>query len=113
MSLQYLGESASFGPPQRVLGKSSTQPILFGVIGSFRGDQKTQTLQQKFQRPPNGSLPETMGGKAGAISDRHILGSPAKTHIPGLHHGQVPFAGPFMSGHGEIEVIKGHSYMAR
>jgi hypothetical protein len=54
-----------------------------------------------------------MGGKAGAISDRHILGSPAKTHIPGLHHGQVPFAGPFMSGHGEIEVIKGHSYMAR
>lgn len=111
--MQYLGDTASMGPPQRVVGKSSTQPILFGVIGSHRGDGKYQALQSVFQRPPEAKAPPTLPGTPGPISDRHLLGKAGKTHIPGIHHGMVPFAGAFMSGHGDIETIKGHSYKAR
>lgn len=104
MSLQdlpYMG-----GYPQRVIGKSSTQPTLFGVLGMFHSDHKFQGLQQVVERPSHYKLPPLHSGHSehGANSDRGILGAPAKTHIPGIHYGMVPFAGAFMSGHGEIEV---------
>ena len=104
MSLQdlpYMG-----GYPQKVVGKSSTQPILFGILGMFKGDEKFQGLQQVVERPSHGKLPPLHSGKADhhGNSDRDILGAPAKTHIPGIHYGMQPFAGAFMSGHGEVEV---------
>jgi len=92
------------GYPQRVVGKSSTQPILFGVLGQFKGDQKFQALQQVVERPASYKLPPLHSGSGGANSSRDILGPPAKTHIPGIHYGMMPFAGAFMSGHGEIEI---------
>lgn len=109
--MQYLGESATFGPPQKVVGPSSTQPILFGVIGSHRPDQKFQALQTIFQRPADGAIPKTISGVMD--TSRNTFGKAPKTTIPGIHHGMVPFAGAFMSGHGDIETIKGHSYSAR
>lgn len=111
--MQYLGQSASMGPPSKVIGPSTTQPSLFGVIGAFRPDQKYQALQTVFQRPADGPLPKTMAGNASIESMRSILGAPAKTKIPGIHHGMMPFAGAFMSGHGDIDVIKGHAYIGR
>ena len=104
MSLQdlpYMG-----GYPQRVVGPSSAQPILFGVLGHFKGDQKYQALQQVVERPSKFKLPPLQAGRAGPSenSSRDILGPPAKTHIPGIHYGMVPFAGAFMAGHGEIEI---------
>jgi hypothetical protein len=94
------------GYPQRVVGKSSTQPILFGVLGQFKGDHKFQALQQVVERPASYKLPPLHSGNSekGANSSRDILGPPAKTHIPGIHYGMMPFAGAFMSGHGEIEI---------
>jgi len=105
MSLQdlpYMG-----GYPQRVVGASSTQPTLFGVLGMFKSDQKFQGLQQVAERPSHYKLPPLHSGKPEAHhanSDRDILGHAAKTHIPGVHYGMSPFAGAFMSGHGEVEV---------
>ena len=97
------------GYPQHVVGKSSTQPTLFGVLGQFRGDQKFQGLQQVVERPSHYKLPPLHSGvgsakEHGANSDRDILGHPAKTHIPGIHYGMMPFAGAFMSSHGDIEI---------
>jgi len=104
MSLQdlpYMG-----GYPQKVVGKSSTQPILFGVLGMFKGDEKFQGLQQVVERKSHGKLPPLHAGKdSHGNSDRDILGHAAKTHIPGVHYGMVPFAGAFMSSHGEVEVL--------
>jgi hypothetical protein len=104
--MQYLGQSASMGPPSKVVGPSTTQPSLFGVIGAFRPDQRFQALQQVFERPADGAIPKTMSGHIN--TSRNTFGKAPKTYIPGLHYGQVPFAGAFMSGHGDIEVIKGH-----
>jgi hypothetical protein len=103
-TLPYMG-----GYPQRVVGPSSTQPTLFGVLGMFRDDEKFQALQQVVERPSHFHLPKLYSGHADHCNtDRGLLGSPAKTHIPGIHHGMVPFAGRFMSGHGNIEVYDGH-----
>jgi len=96
--LPYMG-----GYPQRVVGESSTQPTLFGIIGMFKGDQKYQGLQQVVERPSEGKLPPLYSGHDHE-TDRGISGHSAKTHIPGIHYGMVPFAGAFMSAHGEIEI---------
>ena len=104
LNLPYMG-----GYPQRVVGPSSTQPTLFGVLGMFKGDEKFQALQQVVERPPNAKLPPVYSGRdEHCNTDRCLLGPPAKTHIPGLHHGMVPFAGRFMSEHGNVEVYHGH-----
>jgi len=92
LSLPYMG-----GPPQKVAGPFSTQPTLFGVLGMFKETNKTQTLQNLVSRPGKGKVPGTMSEKSATQSMRGILGPAAKTHIPGLHHGMVPFAGRFMS----------------
>jgi len=97
------------GYPQRVIGPSSTQPTLFGVLGMFKDDEKFQALQQVVERPPNAKIPPVYSGRdEHCNTDRHLLGAPAKTHIPGLHHGMVPFAGRFMTEHGNVEVYHGH-----
>jgi len=98
LNLPYMG-----GYPQKVIGESSTQPILFGILGMFKGDQKTQTLQQVVERPSHYKLPPLINEKEHCNTARGLLG-PSKTHIPGIHHGMVPFAGRFMSEHGHIEV---------
>lgn len=107
----YSGQQYAMGPPQNVVGSSTDQPSLFGVIGSFRGDNKFQALQQKFVRNPTQPIPKTISGVM--TTDRNTFGKAPKTYIPGLHHGQVPFAGPFMSAHGDMEVLPSHKYTAR
>jgi hypothetical protein len=97
--LPYMG-----GYPQKVVGESSTQPILFGVLGMFKGDQKFQGLQQVVEGKPIGHLPHLVSTHDHMNSEKHIMGAPAKTHIPGNHYGMVPFAGRFMTEQGHIEV---------
>jgi hypothetical protein len=96
LALPYMG-----GYPQKVVGPFSTQPTLFGVIGRFKESNKTQTLQTLVSKPGTGKIPGTMSEKSATQSMRGLLGPAAKTHIPGLHHGMVPFAGRFMSHVGE------------
>jgi len=99
-NLPYMGNY-----PQKVVGKDSTQPILFGVIGAHKQSNKYQALQQVVEHTPHGELPPTVSSTHTHMNtDKHLLGHPAKTHIPGIHYGMVPFAGRFMSQHGEIEV---------
>jgi hypothetical protein len=102
-NLPYMG-----GYPQKVVGQSSTQPILFGVLGMFKGDEKFQALQQVVEHPPSAKLPQLVSTHGHMNTERHIVGSPAKTHIPGIHYGMQPFAGNFMTQHGHIEVYGAH-----
>ena len=98
-TLPYMG-----GYPQKVIGKSSTQPILFGVLGMFKGDEKFQALQQVVQGKPDFRMPPLVSSHDHMNSERHVMGAPAKTHIPGNHYGMQPFAGRFMTEQGHIEV---------
>jgi hypothetical protein len=35
-------------------------------------------------------------------TEKHILGKAAKTHVPGTHYGQVPYAGKYLSENGKM-----------
>ena len=105
LNLPYMG-----GYPQKVIGESSTQPTLFGVIGMFRGDEKFQALQQVVERPSSFKIPPIINDPSKICTDRHLTGVASKTHIPGLHYGMQPFAGRFMTEHGNVEVYHGHAY---
>jgi len=105
-TLPYMG-----GYPHNVIGKSSSQPTTFGVIGMFHGDNKYQALQEKVVRPSHYKLPPLYSGNEHHMnSDRCILGHPSKTHIPNIHYGQVPFAGRFMTEHGHVEVYSANPH---
>ena len=83
----------------RSVKEPGPQPTVFGVLG--------HTRESGMSRMLNGLVIETTPAKMKADvesvskkmknSDRHILGPAAKTHIPGAHMGQVPYAGRFMS----------------
>lgn len=102
MSLQAL---PYMKPASKVTGIGSSQPTLFGVMGMFAKDERFSGVQQQIIGKSVGKLPPLHAGSAAAgNTDRELLGPPAKTCIPGVHYGMVPFAGHFMSAHGDIEV---------
>lgn len=92
-------------PASKVTGPGSTQPTLFGVLGMFGRDERFAGVQQQIIGKSSGKLPPLHSGSASAgNTDRSLLGPPSKTHIPPMHYGMIPFAGHFMSAHGDIEV---------
>jgi len=102
MSLQAL---PYMKPASKVTGPGSTQPTLFGVMGMFGRDEKFAGVQQQIIGKSSGKLPPLHSGSASAgNTDRDLLGPPAKTNIPPMHYGMQPFAGHFMTAHGDIEV---------
>lgn len=81
-------------------GRGSTQPTIFGVIGRTKMDPYSASLQDL--------VCDTKSGRpAPVVSDKMIVGhhntersnvsAPPATYIPGIHHGQVPYPGRFMS----------------
>ena len=90
--------------PRRMKGKGAPRSTVFGVLGRTKEDPYTKVL--------GGLVHETTGSKAvhkgevkkiGMVdkTDRHIAGAPSKTHIPGVHMGQVPYPGHYMSAVGK------------
>jgi hypothetical protein len=74
-------------------------------MGMFARDERFAGVQQQIIGKSSGKLPPLHAGSAAAgNTDRDLLGPPAKTHVPAVHYGMVPFAGHFMSAHGDIEV---------
>jgi hypothetical protein len=47
----------------------------------------------KSAAPP----PEIIRNKPGLMTERCIVGPASKTHVPGEHFGQVPYAGAMMT----------------
>jgi hypothetical protein len=93
-------------PVSKVAGLGSTQPTLFGVLGMFAKDEHFAGLQKQVMHKSHGMLPPLYSGEPTHHhnTDRDLLGPASKTHIPGIHYGMVPFAGAFMSGHGDMEI---------
>lgn len=83
----------------RAVKEPGPQPTVFGVLGHTKESGMTRML--------NGLVVETTPRKVQADvekvtkdmknSERKILGAASKTHIPGAHMGQVPYAGMYMS----------------
>ena len=92
----------SFVPPYRLQmkGKGAPEPTLFGVLGQTKESPYDRSLGGLVVKSSGGKTPPTMK-RGGVMSERGEVGTPpAKTHIPGAHYAQVPYAGKFMSTKG-------------
>jgi len=89
--------------PRATHGRGSTQPTLFGVIGRTRMDPYHSSLQDivmntKASAPVPGHLISDKGMMAHhQNTERMVVSHAPATSIPGIHHGQVPYPGHFMS----------------
>ena len=85
--------------PRRMSGKGAPRQTVFGVLG--------QTMETSMSKSLGGLVKESTRVSAPKVSmkassekkntDHHIIGAAAKTHTPGSHTGQVPYAGQYMS----------------
>jgi hypothetical protein len=84
-------------------GKGSTQPTIFGVIGRTKLDPYQASLQNLvLGTKASAGVPSDLKSAGKLLAhhentERHIVGRPPATSIPGIHHGQVPYPGYFMS----------------
>ena len=97
-------------PKIMMAGKGAPRSTVFGVLGRLPKNEEhvgVKSLGGLIKDSKVGhSLPGTyMSEKAAersvGLTSRHILGKAAKTHIPGVHHGQIPYAGYYMSAVGK------------
>ena len=87
--------------PRQMKGKGAPRDTTFGVLGKTKEDPKMRSLGGLVQHAASGPLKKGTTEKARSITtERDITGPAAKTHIPGAHFGQVPYAGVYMSNMG-------------
>ena len=85
--------------PRRMKGKGAPKQTVFGVLGMTKEEPMSKSLGGLVKESTKVSAPKVSmaASKEKKNTDRHIIGAPAKTHIPGSHMGQVPYAGAYMS----------------
>lgn len=87
---------------RRTSGKGSTQPTIFGVIGRTKMDPYQSSLQNLvLNTKPSAGVPNDLKMNESirhhGNTERSCVSNPPATHIPGMHFGQVPYAGYYMS----------------
>jgi hypothetical protein len=89
--------------PFRMKGPGAPRDTVFGVLGKTKEDNKTRSLGGLVANSkPSAPIPKgNVEHHPREMTERHILGPPSKTKIPGSHFGQVPFPGQFMSALGK------------
>jgi hypothetical protein len=87
------------------LMRNGPRSTVFGAIGAVEKDRAGgATLGGLILDSKVGKLGKGTSHSVGAYhhnTDRHILCSKAKTSVPGVHYGQVPYAGYFRSVEGK------------
>lgn len=81
--------------------KGGVKDTLFGLIGSTTGQSFQKSLGGVVSHAPDGRVPT--GLKKEKVADRteHHIGGKNATSLPGVHHGQVPYAGVYMKAVGK------------
>lgn len=83
--------------PRNMSGRGSPQRTVFGVLGHTIEDPYTKTLGGLVGQKGSGPLPKIVkDSKITDHTEHHIAGSPSKTHIPGVHMGQIPYPGQYL-----------------
>ena len=88
-------------------GKGAPRSTLFGVLGKTKYDPYSRSVGGLVITTTSGaSVPTHMSEKKAMMhpgnTERHILGPASKTHVPGVHYGQVPYAGKYRSEVGKM-----------
>jgi hypothetical protein len=88
--------------PRRMGGKGAPTQTVFGVLGRTMYESSSKSLGGLVRESTNVKAPK-VSQKASSLeknTERHIIGKASKTVIPGVHQGQVPYAGQYMSAVG-------------
>lgn len=89
--------------PRRMSGKGAPKDTLFGVLGHTKMDPLTRSLGGLVIGTTKGESPKKVAVKASSEpknTEHHLLGGEHKSALPGVHYGQIPFAGMFMKAVG-------------
>lgn len=91
-------------PSRNMAGKGAPRSTVFGVLGETKIEEPYHRILGGLVVNSKNSAPIQAGtvihDTKGMNTERHIVGAPAKTHIPGAHYAQVPYAGAYMSKEG-------------
>lgn len=99
MKTPYLQDSDE---PRRMAGKGAPRSTVFGVLGRTKMDPYDRSLGGLVKDTATGKIkPGTVSKGHGFHTERGITGNISKTHIPGAHYAQVPYAGGFMAHEGK------------
>ena len=92
----YLNET---GARFNMKSKSAPKSTVFGVLGKTKMDPYSITLGGLVINSTRVSSLKVAepASREKKNTERHILGPPSKTKIPGSHMGQVPYAGVYRS----------------
>ena len=90
--------------PFRMKGAGAPRDTVFGVLGKTKEDGKMRSLGGLVAySKPSAPIPKgNVEHHPREVTERHIIGPPSKTHIPGGHYAMVPYAGQFMSHMGKV-----------
>ena len=86
-------------PVRQMRGEGAPKSTTFGVLGATKESPKMKSLGGLVHHTVHHKVPkgEVIHKPRLIETERDITGAPAKTHIPGAHFAQVPYAGAFMS----------------
>lgn len=85
-------------PSRNMRGQGAPKSTVFGVLGMTKESPYMKSLGGLVRRAPTKAIPKgTIEKEAGMMSERGAVGMVPRTHIPGQHHGMVPYAGEYMS----------------
>lgn len=89
--------------PRVMEGKGAPRQTVFGVLGHTKDDSEMKTLGGLVQNTKSAPIPkgEVIENPKKLMTERHITGPAAKTHISGEHYGQIPYPGRYMGDAGE------------
>lgn len=81
------------------MGKGMVRSTTFGVLGRTKADMPTRSLGGLVERPVHHKVPKGEVDRHPKLihTERHITGPAAKTHVSGMHFGQVPYPGRYMA----------------
>jgi hypothetical protein len=88
---------------RKMSGKGAPRDTLFGVIGHTKMDPLTRSLGGLVIGTTKGVSEKGIAQKAteGKNTEHHLIGGTHKTALPGVHYGQVPYAGMYMKAVGK------------
>jgi len=89
--------------PRATHGKGATVPTIYGIIGRTKMDPYHSSLQDiVMNTKASAPVPDDLKSDKKMLShhvntERGCVSHRPATHIPGIHHGHIPYPGHYMS----------------
>ena len=89
---------------RKMSGKGAPRDTLFGVLGQTKMDPLARSIGGLVIETTKGVSEKGIAQKASSEPKNpefHLLGGSHKTALPGVHYGQIPYAGMYMKAVGK------------